>query len=287
MAAKKRGLGRGLDALLGGAKLDAPADRLRQIPIEKLGPSEFQPRKAFDSAKLRELADSISAQGMVQPVVVREIDGDRFEIIAGERRWRAAQLAGFAEIPAIVRKVNNQAAQAIALIENVQREDLNALEQAEALQRLLDEHQMTHQQLADAIGKSRAAVTNFLRLNDVQAEIKPMLVSGELDMGHARALLSLDKGQQLEVAEKIARQGLNVRQAEALVKAMKNKGIVPAVRHAADPDVQRLEGDVSSALGASVQIRHSKQGAGQIVIKYSSLDQFDGILERFGLGGSR
>ena len=287
MAAKKRGLGRGLDALLGGAKLDAPADRLRQIPIEKLGPSEFQPRKAFDSAKLRELADSISAQGMVQPVVVREIDGDRFEIIAGERRWRAAQLAGFAEIPAIVRKVNNQAAQAIALIENVQREDLNALEQAEALQRLLDEHQMTHQQLADAIGKSRAAVTNFLRLNDVQAEIKPMLVSGELDMGHARALLSLDKGQQLEVAEKIARQGLNVRQAEALVKAMKSKGVVPAGRHPADPDVQRLEGDVSSALGASVQIRHSKQGAGQIVIKYSSLDQFDGILERFGLGGSR
>ena len=191
--AKKRGLGRGLDALLGGARLEGVPERLRMLPVNRLAPSAFQPRKDIDSGKLQELADSISAQGIVQPIVVRELgEGERFEIIAGERRWRAAQLAGLSELPVLVRRVSDQSALAIALIENIQREDLNALEEAEALKRLLDEYHLTHQQLADAVGKSRVTVTNLLRLNELQPEVKRLLASGHIEMGHARTLLGLD-----------------------------------------------------------------------------------------------
>ena len=283
MVAKKRGLGRGLDALLGGTKLEAGAERLRNLAIEKLAPSEFQPRKDFDPSRLQELADSISAQGVVQPVIVREVLGDRYEIIAGERRWRAAQLAGLLEVPAIIRKVSDQAALAIALIENIQREDLNALEEAEALKRLLDEYRMTHQQLADAVGKSRTTVTNLLRLNDLHRDVKPFLSSGQIEMGHARALLALDGQSQIMIARKIAAEQLSVRAAEALVQSIKDspKNIEkPPVK---DADIRRLEDDISRSLGASVQIRHGSKGAGQIVIKYASLEQLDGVLERFGM----
>ena len=226
MSAKKRGLGRGLDALLGGAKLEAgSSERLRLVGLDRLSPSAFQPRKDIDPVKLQELADSISAQGIVQPVVVREVEAERFEIIAGERRWRAARLAGLAEVPVVVRKVSDQAALAIALIENIQRENLNALEEAEALKRLLDEYRMTHQQLADAVGKSRVAVTNLLRLNDLQADVKALLAGGRIDMGHARALLGLPEVQQFQAARQIVEGELNVRAAEALVQAMKEAAV--------------------------------------------------------------
>ena len=287
MSAKKRGLGRGLDALLGGAKLEAgSSERLRLVGLDRLSPSAFQPRKDIDPVKLQELADSISAQGIVQPVVVREVEAERFEIIAGERRWRAARLAGLAEVPVVVRKVSDQAALAIALIENIQRENLNALEEAEALKRLLDEYRMTHQQLADAVGKSRVAVTNLLRLNDLQADVKALLAGGRIDMGHARALLGLPEVQQFHAARQIVEGELNVRAAEALVQAMKEVAVAgrparSAAVTAKDPDIRRLEDDVSARIGAPVSIRHGSKGSGQIIIRYSSLDELDGVLSRF------
>lgn len=281
--AKKRGLGRGLDALLGGAKLEGAAERLRMLSVDRLAPGAFQPRKEIDPGKLQELADSISAQGVVQPVVARELAEDRFEIIAGERRWRAAQLAGLAEIPVIVRKVSDQAALAIALIENIQREDLNAMEEAEALKRLLDEYRMTHQQLADAVGKSRASITNLLRLNDLHPEVKACLASGVIEMGHARALLGLELDQQFSVACRIAEHQLTVRAAEALVQVLREGGGGPPAPRQPfkDPDIRRLEDVISAEIGAQVVIRHGKKGAGQIVIKYGSLDELDGVLVRF------
>ncbi|MFM8443882.1 MAG: ParB/RepB/Spo0J family partition protein [Methylococcus sp.] len=280
---KKRGLGRGLDALLGGAKLEtSAAERMRVVPVEWLSPSPFQPRKDIDPAGLRELADSISAQGIVQPVVVREAaEEGRFEIIAGERRWRAAQMAGLGEMPVIVRKVSDQSALAIALIENIQREDLNAMEEAEALKRLLEEYRMTHQQLADAVGKSRAAVTNLLRLNDLSDEVKGLLSSGQIEMGHARALLGLDQVPQVEVARRIVERQMTVRAAEALVQTLKSSPAPLAGSRAVaarDPDIRRLEDDISSRLGAAVLIRQGRKGAGQIIIRYSSLDELDGVL---------
>ena len=280
---KKRGLGRGLDALLGGAKLEVSADRLRVVPIERLAPGVFQPRKEIDSGKLQELADSISAQGVVQPVVAREIAVDRFEIIAGERRWRAAQLAGLGEIPVIIRKVSDQAALAIALIENIQREDLNAMEEAEALKRLLDEYRMTHQQLADAVGKSRATVSNLLRLNELHPEVKILLASGRIEMGHARALLGLVQEAQEATAMRVVERELTVRATEALVQSLRQGGALrPASAEAAkDPDIRRLENDMSERLGAPVVIRHGSKGSGQVVIRYGSLDELDGVLARF------
>lgn len=281
--AKKRGLGRGLDALLGGAKLEVAADRLRVVPIERLAPGVFQPRKEIDSGKLQELADSISAQGVVQPVVAREIAVDRFEIIAGERRWRAAQLAGLGEIPVIVRKVSDQAALAIALIENIQREDLNAMEEAEALKRLLDEYRMTHQQLADAVGKSRATVSNLLRLNELHPEVKILLARGRIEMGHARALLGLVREVQEAAALRIVGRELTVRATEALVQSLRQGGALrptPA-EVTKDPDIRRLENDMSERLGAPVVIRHGGKGSGQIIIRYGSLDELDGVLARF------
>ena len=280
---KKRGLGRGLDALLGGAKLEVSADRLRVVPIERLAPGVFQPRKEIDSGKLQELADSISAQGVVQPVVAREIAVDRFEIIAGERRWRAAQLAGLGEIPVIVRKVSDQAALAIALIENIQREDLNAMEEAEALKRLLDEYRMTHQQLADAVGKSRATVSNLLRLNELHPEVKILLARGRIEMGHARALLGLVQEAQEAAAMRVIERELTVRATEALVQSLRQGGALrPAPAEVTkDPDIRRLENDISERLGAPVVIRHGSKGGGQVVIRYGSLDELDGVLARF------
>jgi|694.fasta_scaffold124499_3 ParB family chromosome partitioning protein len=280
---KKRGLGRGLDALLGGAKLESATDRLRVVPIERLAPGAFQPRKEIDSGKLQELADSISAQGVVQPVVAREVSVDRFEIIAGERRWRAAQLAGLSEVPVIVRKVSDQAALAIALIENIQREDLNAMEEAEALKRLLDEYRMTHQQLADAVGKSRATVTNLLRLNELHPEVKTLLAQGRMEMGHARALLGLAMETQVATALRVIDRDMTVRATEALVQSLRQGRVVqrPSSVISKDPDIRRLEGDISERLGAAVIIRHGSKGAGQVIIKYSTLDELDGVLSRF------
>ena len=280
---KKRGLGRGLDALLGGAKLESATDRLRVVPIERLAPGAFQPRKEIDSGKLQELADSISAQGVVQPVVAREVSVDRFEIIAGERRWRAAQLAGLSEVPVIVRKVSDQAALAIALIENIQREDLNAMEEAEALKRLLDEYRMTHQQLADAVGKSRATVTNLLRLNELHPEVKTLLAQGRMEMGHARALLGLAMETQVATALRVIDRDMTVRATEALVQSLRQGRVVqrPSSVISKDPDIRRLEGDISERLGTAVIIRHGSKGAGQVIIKYSTLDELDGVLSRF------
>lgn len=287
MAVKKRGLGRGLDALLGNTGGEsvpsagtAAGERLKSVSVTRLAPGPFQPRKDMDPERLRELADSISAQGLVQPVTVREV-GEGFEIIAGERRWRAAQLAGISEIPVIVRKVSDQAAMAIALIENIQREDLNAMEEAEALKRLLDEYRMTHQQLADAVGKSRAAVSNLLRLNDLVPEVKGYLSSGRIEMGHARALLGISPEGQSQLARQIVERELTVRQVEAMVQDLRGGRIrgpgksVPAAKH---PDIKRLEADISEELGALVTIDHGAKGNGKIVIRYGSLDELDGVL---------
>lgn len=288
MSAKKRGLGRGLDVLLGGAKLETSTDRLRMLSVEQLTASIFQPRKDMDPVRLQELADSISAQGVVQPVVAREVDGSSYEIIAGERRWRAAKLAGLAEMPVIVRKVSDQAALAIALIENIQREDLNAMEEAEALKRLLDEYRMTHQQLADSVGKSRVTISNLLRLNDLSSDVKTLLLSGHIEMGHARALLSLTPDQQVHAANQIVEQGLTVRATEALVqdlregKGNKIEGVAKFKRR--DPDVERLQEDLSARLGAPVTISCGEKGSGRLVIKYSSLDELENVLDRLRKG---
>ena len=286
MSAKKRGLGRGLDALLGGARVEVATERMRVVSVGSMAPGSFQPRKDMDPARLRELADSISAQGVVQPVVVREVEAGSYEIIAGERRWRAAQLAGLAEVPVIIKKVSDQAALAIALIENIQREDLNAMEEAEALRRLLDEYRMTHQQLADAVGKSRAAVSNLLRLNDLCPEVKALLASGQIEMGHARALLALSGGAQIDMASRVVAGGLTVRAVEALIQAWpKEGGASPRVaKQKADPDIRKLEDDISGRIGARVSIRHGAKGAGQLVIKYSNLDELDGVLSYFRSG---
>jgi ParB family chromosome partitioning protein len=279
MSVKKRGLGRGLDALLGGTRLDMASEKLKTLAIERLKPSRFQPRKDIDPAKLQELADSISAQGIVQPVVARETELGHYEIIAGERRWRAAQLAGLHEVPVIVREVSDQAALAIALIENIQRADLNPLEEAEALKRLLDEYGMTHQQLADAVGKSRATITNLLRLNELHPEAKQLLLTGAIEMGHARAILGLPPELQASVARTVAAKKLTVRATEVLVQKLREAEKAPR-RAEKDPDIRRLEEDISSRIGTPVLIRHGKKGSGQLIIQYDSLDQLEGVLER-------
>ena len=284
MTRKKPGLGRGLDALLSAASAareETPASDsdLRRLPVEQIRRGKYQPRLHIRTEALQELADSIRAQGLVQPVVVRPVAGG-FELIAGERRWRAAQLAGLHEIPAIVRPIPDQAAAAMSLIENIQREDLNPLEEAQALQRLIHEFGLTHQQTADSVGRSRAAVSNLLRLLELADETKVLLDRGELEMGHARALLALSGSAQVEAARHVAGKGLSVRETERYVQAQLQRASQPkpAREAAKDPDVQRLEADLADRLGARVAIQHGNKGKGKLVIQYNSLDELDGIL---------
>ena len=285
MAVKKRGLNRGLDALLGSVSgKDDHGDtgeghQLHTLPVEYMQRGKYQPRKDINPEKLQELADSIKAQGIIQPVVVRKIAPDRYEIIAGERRWRAAQLAGLQQVPVVIKEIDDRTAMAIALIENIQREDLNPLEEAEALRRLLDEFEMTHQQVADAVGKSRATVTNLLRLIDLHPDVKKFLINRQLEMGHARALLSLDGPKQVVAANKIVKEGLTVRAAERLVKDSQAEPKPPKVK-VIDNDTLRLQEDLTAKLGAKVVIEHKENGGGKLVIAYSSLEELDGILEQ-------
>ena len=286
MAVKKRGLGRGLDALLGSTSVASLEDRAHQadsrefqhLPLDLIQRGKYQPRRDMDPAAIEELAQSIKAQGVMQPIVVRPIANGRFEIIAGERRWRASQQAGLETIPAMVREVPDQAAIAMALIENIQREDLNPIEEAVALQRLQQEFQLTQQQVAEAVGKSRVTITNLLRLIALPEEIKTLLSHGDLEMGHARALLGLPAAQQVEGARHVVARGLTVRQTEALVRQWLNTKEQPPVEAKIDPDISRLEQRLAEKLGAAVQIKHGQKGRGQLVIKYSSLDELQGVL---------
>lgn len=279
MALQKRGLGRGLDALLGDVSVKEEKPQAQTLPIEYMQRGKYQPRKDINPEKLQELADSIKAQGIIQPIVVRKIALDKYEIVAGERRWRAAQLVGLEQVPVIIKDIDDRAAMAIALIENIQREDLNPLEEADALRRLLDEFAMTHQQIADAVGKSRTTVTNLLRLMDLHPDVKKLLISKQLEMGHARALLSLDSITQMAVANKIAKEGLTVRAAERLVKEALEE---PKAKTAKiiDNDTLRLQDDLTARLGAKVVIDHKDNGTGKVVIAYSSLEELDGIIEQ-------
>jgi len=286
MALKKRGLGRGLDALLGspgagpGPRTESGDGVLRKLPVESLVRGRYQPRREINQERLQELAESIRAQGMIQPIVVRQMVAGRYEIIAGERRWRAAQLAELAEVPVVIREVTEQAALAMALIENIQREDLNPLEEAQALKRLIDEFELTHQQTADAIGRSRTAVTNLLRLLELDSQLQPLLEEGKLEMGHARALLPLETSLQREAARQVLARGLSVRETEELARSMQS-GPHPAPKKPAsaiDPNIRSLQEDLSERLGTRVQVQHSASGKGKLVIQYNTLDELDGIL---------
>ena len=277
MSSNKRGLGRGLDALLGDVSVKEEKHHLQTLPIECMQRGKYQPRKDINPEKLQELADSIKAQGVIQPIVVRQIAHEKYEIVAGERRWRAAQLAGLAQVPIVIKEIDDRAAMAIALIENIQREDLNPLEEAEALRRLLDEFDMTHQHIAEAIGKSRATVTNLLRLMDLHPDVKKLLLNNQLEMGHARALLSLDGLKQVAIATKVVKEGLTVRATERLVKESHAEPKIQKIK-VIDNDTLRLQDDLTAKLGAKVIIDHKENGSGKLVIAYSSLDELDGII---------
>lgn len=287
MAAKKRGLGeRGLGALLAGSKVNLDRDvsehdgELREIPVDLIQRSRYQPRRDMDQAALQELADSIRQQGVMQPVVLRPLSEGRFELIAGERRWRATQLAELDRIPAIIRDVPDEAAIAMALIENIQRENLNPIEEAFALQRLQDEFGLTQAQVAEAVGKSRTTITNLLRLIGLAEEVRTMLEHGDLEMGHGRAMLTLPPEQQAQVARQVVSKSLSVRQTEALVRKIQQES--PSSKKPRkgeiDPNIRALQDDLANRLGARVQIDHGQRGKGKLVIEYSSLDELDGIL---------
>ncbi|MEY4643010.1 MAG: hypothetical protein RLZZ227_3004 [Pseudomonadota bacterium] len=310
MTDKKRGLGRGLDALLGGNRNKAPSQpdapvsiipeatptaevqaataqsdpreaTLKHLPIEFIQPGKYQPRMDMRPETLEELAQSIKAQGVMQPIVVRPLTSTKYEIIAGERRWRASQIAGLSTIPVIIKPVADDAAIAMALIENIQRENLNPLEEAVALKRLQDEFQLTQQEVADAVGKSRTAVTNLLRLIGLQHEVRTFLEHGDLEMGHARALLALPPEHQVSIARTVIGKGLSVRQTEALVRRLqteKKAGGKDKVPATLDPDIRALQDELSEKLGAEVLVEHSAKGKGRVILKYGSLDQLDGIL---------
>ena len=282
---KMKGLGRGLDALLAGS--DAKADdELRNLPVERLKPGKYQPRTHMDQDSLAELAASIKAQGVMQPILVRAVNStpgaERYEIVAGERRWCAAQLAGLSEVPVLVRNIPDEQALAMALIENIQRENLNPLEEAQGLQRLIDEFGLTHQQAADAVGRSRPAASNLLRLLQLSAPVQEMLMTGKLDMGHARALLPLNGAQQVAIAQRIVQKGLSVREAERLVQQITNPP-KKSDEKPVDRDLLRLQENLADGLGASVQIRTNKKGAGKVTIEFSSLDQLDGLISRLSV----
>lgn len=311
MATKKRGLGRGLDALLGStnkpqaapetsatgdsqpAPSPAPASKqaeqgeqnnvLRNLPVEFIQPGKYQPRHNIQAESLEDLANSIKAQGIMQPIVVRPISSNKYEIVAGERRWRACQMAGLDTIPVIIKQVPDEAAIAMALIENIQRENLNPIEEAMALQRLIDEFELTQQEVADAVGKSRTTVTNLLRLMSLNPEVRQFVERGELEMGHARALLSLAPEKQLEAGKTVKTKGLSVRQTEALVRQMQaqsqSKQGKAKPSGAIDPDIRHLQDNLSEKLGAQVQIQHSAKGKGKLILSYNTLDQLEGILD--------
>ena len=282
---KAKGLGRGLDALFDSGKAEqAPVtDSASRLPIGQLQRGKYQPRTRMDQASLEELAASIRAQGLIQPILVRPIDAKgRYEIIAGERRWRAAGIAGLSEVPVVIREVPDKAALAMALIENIQRENLNALEEAQGMQRLVDEFKMTHQELAESVGKSRAAVSNALRLLNLSALVQGYLQDGKLDMGHARALLALDPRRQQEAGRKIVEENLSVREAEELVNRLLHPA-PPAARKTAkitDRDVQRLAEEISEKLGTTVEIRTGRKGSGKLIVSYTSNEHLGNLLER-------
>ena len=280
MVTKKR-LGRGIDELIPRDRPVVTDSGLEEIPIELIQPGRYQPRSHFDPAAISQLAESIRSRGLMQPIVLRALEADRYEIIAGERRWRAAQLVGMEKITAIIRNVDDEAVLAMSLIENIQREDLNPLEEANALRRLTDEFQLTHEEIAKAVGKSRSTVTNMLRLCSLHPRVASMLQAGEIDMGHARALLTLDDERQVDVAQEIVRLGLNVRQTEVFVSEL-TKPKQPKKIRTKDADTLRLEENLSQRLGQPVQIRHSVKGNGKLRIAYNNLDELDGVLEKIG-----
>ena len=279
MTKDKTPLGKGLGSLLG----DRPKQQnagLTEIPTEDLTPGQYQPRKKMYRDTLEELAQSIKQQGVIQPLVVRRLASGRYEIVVGERRWRAAQMAGLTTVPAVVRDLNNNETAKIALIENLQREDLNALDQARGLQRLQKEFNLSQESLGEAVGKSRTAVTNLLRLLKLSSEVQELLEQGKLEMGHARALLSLDENQQIVFATEIIKKGFSVRKTEKYVSVKKSKNILPTTTTPKDPNTISLEREVSEILGATTEIKHNKQGKGKMVIRYKSLDILQGILEK-------
>lgn len=305
MTSRKRGLGRGLDALLAsantgavhtgavhsgavhtgavhtdesGAEETTAEGSLKSVSVDLIQRGKHQPRRDIEPESLQELADSIRAQGLMQPIVIRPVSDKRYEIIAGERRWRAAQLAGLDDIPALVRDVGDDAAIAMALIENIQREDLNPIEEASALQRLQTEFELTQQQVAEAVGKSRSAVTNLLRLMSLQADVRRLLEHGDLDMGHARCLLALDGELQSQAARTVVARGMSVRQTEALVRQWLASGGEDKRASALDPNIRQLQDELSGKLGTRVSIQHGAGGKGRLVVNYGSLDELDGIL---------
>jgi ParB family chromosome partitioning protein len=285
---KPKGLGRGLDALLGSDDSAPRKDAMATLPVGSIRPGKYQPRTRMDPQALAELAASIRAQGLMQPLLVRPVGSspvgsshqrDRYELIAGERRWRAAQMAGLTEVPVLVREVPDNAALAMALIENIQREDLNPMEEAAGLQRLVDEFRMTHEQAADAVGRSRSATTNLLRLLKLAQPVQAMLMQGALEMGHARALLALDAARQLEAANRIVARRLSVRESEALATRLL-RGPASRRKHRTDRDLARLEEEISQRLGTTVQIRPARKGSGTILVRYSGLDHLDQLLKK-------
>jgi ParB family chromosome partitioning protein len=294
MAGKSKGLGRGLDALLSTSRSAAPDavnsdgqpssvsldGSLRHIPIEFLQPGKYQPRKDMSPDALEELSTSIKAQGIIQPIVVRSVGENKYEIIAGERRWRASQMAKLHEVPCLIKEVPDEAAVAIALIENIQREDLNAMEEAQALDRLMKEFELTHQEVAQAVGKSRTTVTNLLRLNSLTDEVKKLLEYGDIEMGHARTLLALSGEMQVEAGKHVAGKSFSVRETENYVRKLLNPP-PEAVAKQVDPDVSRLQTELAEKIGAHVKINANKQGKGKVVIDFTDLEQLDGILGFF------
>ena len=275
---KMKGLGRGLDALLASDVVDASKDQQRTLPIDALKPGKYQPRTRMDEGSLKELAASIQAQGIMQPILVRPLAGG-YEIIAGERRWRASRMAGLKEVPTLVREIPDEAAAAMSLIENIQRENLNPLEEAMGLQRLVDEFDMTHQQAADAVGRSRPAASNLLRLLQLAPPVQELLMDAKLDMGHARALLSLEGAEQIQLGNRVAQKQLSVRETERLVQQLLNPP--KKIEKSKDRDLLRLEEELSDLLGARLTVAANKKGAGKVTIEFASLDQLDDLLARF------
>ena len=290
MAAKRQSLGTGLDALLGfsdevesvpqSKHMEDADGTLRDLPVEFLQRGKYQPRRDLDADALQELANSIAQQGVMQPIVVRKVATDKYEIIAGERRWRASQQAGLESVPSIIRTITDEAAIAMALIENIQREDLNSIEESRALIRLQDEFKLTQQQVADAVGKSRSAVTNLMRLASLEEAVQKQLELGEIELGHAKCLLALSGNSQVIAGREIAANSLSVRQTETLVKRIQSSGSAVGVepKKPADPDILRAQQDLSEKVGAAVTIQHSAKGSGKLVIKYHSVDELEGIL---------